>query len=176
MDAVATIEPAAAGLDGGPGGGEAVDDAVEVDGHGAPVGLRVEVVAHPAPGGHAGIEVCDVERTERIDSGRDCSGARRGVGHVGSDETASEIVRECAAPRHVDVGDDDAGTPGRQVPGHTLADAVAAAGDEGDLAVDVDAMGCPIVGERSEVQPAAGAGSGWACTTLRCWIGRVMAT
>ena len=116
-----------------------------------------------------------MEAAERLDGERNGGRARGGVGHVGLDEAAAELLGDRLAPCAVDVGDHDVGAPAGQVPGDALTDAVAASGDECDLAVDVECHAPDRRGTRS-VQPSRGAGSGWACTMLRCWIGRVMAT
>ena len=116
-----------------------------------------------------------MEPTEGLDRERDRGGARRRIGDVGPDEPAVEIVGHGLSPGNVDVGDDDMGASAGQVPGDALTDAVAPAGDEGDLAVDVQ---CHEVDRRGtpSAQPRREEGSGRAWTMLRCWIGRVMAT
>ena len=78
-----------------------------------------------------------MEATERFDGERNCTGARGGVGDVGPDEAAVELLGHRLAPCHVDVGDHDIRAPAGQMPGDALADAVAPPGDEGNLAVDV---------------------------------------
>ena len=141
MDAVATMVPPPLALIAGRRGRDAVDDAVEVDRHGATVGLGIEVVAHAAPRGDSGVEVCDVKAAEGLDRARHGGLAGCGVGHVGLDEVPAQLVGDGAAASTVDVGDDDVRTIARQVPGHALADAVAAAGDQGDLAVHIECHG-----------------------------------
>jgi hypothetical protein len=133
--------PTAARLDGGPGGRDPVDDAVEVDGHGTPIGLGIEVVTHAAPRRHPGIEVRDVEPAEGLDRPGHGRGTGGRVGHVRLDEVPAQLVGDSTTAGTVDVRDDDVRTVARQVPGYALADAVAAAGDECNLAVHVQCHG-----------------------------------
>ena len=122
--------PATARLHGAASGCNAVDDAVEVDGHRAPVGLGVEVVTHAAPRRDAGVEVGDMQSAERLDRERDGGRAGGGIRDVGPDEPTLELVGDRLSPGDVDVGDHDVGPTAGQVPGDALADAVAPAGDE----------------------------------------------
>jgi hypothetical protein len=98
-----------------------------------------------------------------------------GIGHVGLDEAAVELLGDRLASCPVDVGDHHVRAQAGQMPGDALTDAVAPSGDEGDLSVDVE---CHALDRRGtcSAQPRRALGSGWACTTLRCWIGRVRAT
>ena len=163
--------PSAARDDGGTGGRDAVDHAVEVDGHRPPVRLRVEIVTHAAPGGDAGVEMRDVEPAER--STASATAAALAAGSVTSvwmkrppSSSATALPRATSMSANHDMG-----APARQVPGDALSDAVAASGDESDLAVDVECHN-RIVGER-RVSPHRSAqlerGGEWsAWTTLRC--------
>ena len=145
----------------GPRRGDAVDDPVEVDGHGAPVGLGVEVVTHAAPRGDPGVEVRDVQAAEGLDRER----RRRLVLAAGSATSVrmkwppsssatarARGRRRCRRSRH-------ARPSAGQVPGHPLADAVAAPGDESDLAVHVECHGEDRRGPGA-AQPTSGAGRG----------------
>ena len=76
-----------------------------------------------------------MQAAERLDGAGDGRGAGGGVGDVGAHEASAELVGDLLAPGVVDVGDDDVGALCRQMPGHAFADAVAAAGDQRDLAV-----------------------------------------
>ena len=166
---------AATRLDGRADGGNSVDDPVEVDGHRTPVRLRVEIVTHAAPRRDARIEVRDMEPTEGLDRECDRGAVRRRIGDVGPDEPAAEIVGHGLSPGNVDVGNDDMGASAGQVPGDPLTDAVTPAGDEGDLALDIQCHGVDRRGMPS-AQPRREEGSGKVWMMLRCWIGRVIAT
>jgi hypothetical protein len=61
--------------------------------------------------------------------------------HVGVDEAASELPGHLGAPAVVDVGQDDSSPLAGQMTGDSLTDAVAAAGDQCDLAVHVHGPG-----------------------------------
>ena len=77
---------------------DAVDDAIEVDGHRAPVGLGVEVVTHAAPRRDADVEVGDMQPAERLDRERDGGRAGGGIRDVGPDEPTLELVGDCLVP------------------------------------------------------------------------------
>ena len=114
-------------------------------------------------------------RAEGIDGGGHGGRAGGRVGHVGVDEDAAQLVGDGLATGVVDVGQDDVRAARGEMAGHALADAVAPARDECDLACDVHAQD-RRGGEGRNDQSRSGAGSGRPWTTLRCWIGRVMAT
>ena len=78
-----------------------------------------------------------------------------------------EFLGDRLASCPVDVGDHHVCALAGQMPGDAFTDAVAPSGDEGDLAVDVECHAPDRRGTCS-AQPRREAGSGWACTTLRC--------
>ncbi len=79
-----------------------------------------------------------MESAEGLDRQRHRSNTGGRVRHVCLNEPPAELVGDRPAPGHIDVREHDVGAPLRQVPGDALTDAVAPAGDEGDLAVDVE--------------------------------------
>ena len=121
----------------GTGGGDAIDDPVEVDSHGLAVGLRVKIVAHAAPGGHAGIEMGQMEPAELGYGECHCSGAVRGFAHVGVDKAAPELLGHLGAAAVVNVRQDDVSALSGQMAGHGLTDAVASTGDQCHFPVHV---------------------------------------
>ena len=145
---MATIVPPPLALIAGRAAAIAVHDTVEVDGHGTAVRLRVEVVTHAAPGGHACIEVRNVEGAESLEGSPHRLGARGRVSDVGPHEEALQLIGDRSAARLVDVGEDHTSARRSQVARHALTDAVAPSGDEGNLAVDVHDG---IVGDRGEL-------------------------
>ena len=90
----------------------------------------------------------------------DRGGAGGGVGHVGLHEATPELVGDRLAAGDVDVREDDVGSCAGQMSGHAFTDPVAPASDEGDLALDVDAMHRMRRGARS-LSRGAGRGGAW---------------
>ena len=134
---------------------------------------RIEVVAHSAPRGHAGVEVGNVEATESLYRCGDGSGTRCRVGNISAHEAPPQLVGDLLATGSVDVGEDDVRAGTRQVPRDTLADAVASTRDQGHFSFYFHG---PDRRGSGAAQAPSTSGRGRAWTMLKCWMGRVIAT
>ena len=150
-----------------------MDHAVEVQ---RPIDLRLRLGsrASPIPRREVDGHVRSARfRPAELDHGM---GRRHGAGcrvaDVGVDESAGDLVGN-APPLASMSAITTACTLCCHVPGHALTDPVAATGDERHLAVEVHGRDRVGTQQRSAREPA-GREAEW--TTLRCWMGRVMAT
>src|SRR6185503_18238704 len=99
--------------------------------------LEVEVLAHAAAGGDAGVQVGEVEAAGQLDGAGDHGLVGLERADVGRDEVAAELVGQGRALGLVEVGDDYLGPGVGQRPARGAAQPAGAAGDQGDVVAEV---------------------------------------
>src|ERR1035437_1441762 len=113
------------------------DDTIKIDGHRPTIELDVEIFADSASGGHAAVQVDEIEATVRGFGHLHRRSQVLRISYVAPDEGGADPDGQVLTGRLVEIGEDDLGPAPRQALCDGRPDAVTAAGDQGDAVLQL---------------------------------------